>query len=340
MDATTVWRVSVMNTPHPFPRLLVLGAHGQVGRELVRSLAPLGEVIALTRRPGDHEQGWFADLSDPVGLVQTIERLQPNWVINAAAYTAVDEAQSASGQLMADRVNHQSVAALAQCCVRLGAGLVHYSTDYVFNGQGQQAWKETDPPHPVNAYGLSKQQGEGAVVQAGGKYVVMRTSWVYGLHGNNFAKTMLRLAMEREQLRVVADQVGAPTSAALLADLTAHVIRQMDDVSYEVPAHAENAAVFAHPWSGIYHVCASGSTSWHGYAQRILQWASAQGWPLKVTADSVQAIASSEYPTAAPRPLNSRLNTELFVNTFGLCLPDWQQGVVDMLNSLHPSALK
>lgn len=323
-----------------FPRLLILGAQGQVGRELVRSLAPLGEVIALTRRAEDHAQGWFADLTDPIALIQTVERLQPDWVINAAAYTAVDEAQSTAGQITADRVNHESVAALAQCCVRMRAGLVHYSTDYVFNGQGQQPWKESDSTGPVNAYGLSKLQGEAAVSQAGGKFIVMRTSWVYGQHGNNFAKTMLRLAMERDQLRVVADQMGAPTGAALLADLTAHVIRQMDDVSYVVPRQTEQAAVFAHPLSGIYHVCASGVTSWHAYAQWVLQWAQSRGWPLKMSAESIQAISTSEYPTAAPRPLNSRLDTGLFVNTFGLCLPHWQHGVLDMLNRLTPSALK
>ncbi|QJI44948.1 dTDP-4-dehydrorhamnose reductase [Pseudomonas sp. ADAK2] len=289
-------------------KILLLGKNGQVGWELQRSLAPLGELIALDRSTG-------GDLSDLDALRTTIRQLKPDVIVNAAAYTAVDKAESETE--LADRVNGQASQVMAEEAVLLGAWLIHYSTDYVFSGQGSKAWQETDPVAPVNHYGASKLAGEQAIIASGCKYLIFRTSWVYGARGNNFAKTMLRLAKDRETLSVIADQIGAPTGADLIADVTALAIQQ----------------VMQRPeLTGLYHLAASGEVSWHGYASHVIEFAQANGEQLAVT--TVNPIETSAYPTPARRPLNSRLNTQKLRDNFSLHLPDWQSGVTRMLREV------
>lgn len=289
-------------------KILLLGKNGQVGWELQRSLAPLGELIALDRSTG-------GDLSDLDALRTTIHQLKPDVIVNAAAYTAVDKAESETE--LADRVNGQASQVMAEEAVSLGAWLIHYSTDYVFSGQGSKAWQETDPVAPVNHYGASKLAGEQAIIASGCKYLIFRTSWVYGARGNNFAKTMLRLAKDRETLSVVADQIGTPTGAELIADVTALAIQQ----------------VMQHPkLAGLYHLAAGGEVSWHGYASHVIEFAQANGEQLAVTA--VNSIETTAYPTPARRPLNSRLNTQKLRDNFSLHLPDWQSGVTRMLREV------
>ncbi|MFJ2713339.1 MULTISPECIES: dTDP-4-dehydrorhamnose reductase [unclassified Pseudomonas] len=289
-------------------RILLLGKNGQVGWELQRSLAPLGELIALDRNTG-------ADLSDLDALRATIRQIKPDVIVNAAAYTAVDKAESETE--LADRVNGLASQVMAEEAVSCGAWLIHYSTDYVFSGQGSRAWQEADPVAPVNHYGASKLEGEQAIVASGCKYLIFRTSWVYGARGNNFAKTMLRLAKDREALSVIADQIGAPTGADLIADVTALAIQQ-------VMQRPELA--------GLYHLAASGEVSWHGYASHVIDFAQANGEELAVKA--VNPIETSAYPTPARRPLNSRLNTQKLRDNFSLHLPDWQSGVTRMLREV------
>jgi dTDP-4-dehydrorhamnose reductase len=241
-------------------------------------------------------------------------------IVNAAAYTAVDKAEDEED--LALRINGEAPGVLAQEALALDALLVHYSTDYVFDGSGDRPWVESDATAPLNAYGRTKLAGERAIAAAGGRWLVFRTSWVYADRGGNFPKTMLRLATERETLNVIADQVGAPTSAELLADLSAHAIA----TALRQPASA-----------GLYHCAASGETSWHGYASFVLEQARALGWALKVPSQAaVHAIPTSSYPTPATRPLNSRLNTQRLRDTFGLHLPDWQHGVLRMLQEISP----
>jgi dTDP-4-dehydrorhamnose reductase len=289
-------------------KILLLGKNGQVGWELQRSLAPLGELIALDRSTG-------GDLSDLDALRTTIRQLKPDVIVNAAAYTAVDKAESETE--LADRVNGQASQVMAEEAVLLGAWLIHYSTDYVFSGQGSKAWQETDPVAPVNHYGASKLAGEQAIIASGCKYLIFRTSWVFGARGNNFAKTMLRLAKDRETLSVIADQIGAPTGADLIADVTALAIQQ----------------VMPRPeLTGLYHLAASGEVSWHGYASHVIEFAQANGEQLAVTA--VNPIETTAYPTPARRPLNSRLNTQKLRDNFSLHLPDWQSGVTRMLREV------
>jgi dTDP-4-dehydrorhamnose reductase len=296
--------------------ILLLGGHGQLGHALQHGLAPLGHVRVMTRAD--------ADLSDPdalrVALRRMAETFKPTVVVNAAAYTAVDQAQTNAET--AHAVNAQSPAVLAELAQDWGATLVHYSTDYVFDGTGSQPWQETDAPHPLSVYGASKLAGEQAVRAVCARHLLLRTSWVVGEHGGNFLKTMLRLAGERESLRVVADQIGAPTSAALLTDVTVQLIRAMQGADDQDPR-----------W-GTYHVAAAGETSWHGYAQHVIAGAMHRGAVLKTTPDQVHPIATTEYPLPAPRPMNSRLNTQKIQHTFGVTLPAWQQGVDAILDHL------
>jgi dTDP-4-dehydrorhamnose reductase len=293
-------------------RILLLGKNGQVGWELQRSLAPLGELIALDRHLVD---GFSGDLANLESLRATIRQVKPDVIVNAAAYTAVDKAESETE--LADLVNGLASGVMAQEAAALGAWLVHYSTDYVFSGQGVTPWQETDAVAPVNHYGASKLAGEQAIIVAGCKHLIFRTSWVYGARGNNFAKTMLRLAKERETLSVIADQIGAPTGADLIADVTALALQQV----LERPELA-----------GLYHLAAAGEVSWHGYASHVLDFAKAQGEELAVT--MVNPIETTAYPTPARRPLNSRLNTQKLRKNFSLHLPDWQSGVTRMLREV------
>ena len=290
-------------------KILLLGKNGQVGWELQRSLAPLGEVVALDRNPVD---GLSGDLSNLESLRATIRQVKPDVIVNAAAYTAVDKAESETE--LADRVNGAATGVMAEEAVASGAWLVHYSTDYVFSGQGVTPWQEADAVAPVNHYGSSKLAGEQAIIASGCKHLIFRTSWVYGARGNNFAKTMLRLAKDRETLSVIADQIGAPTGADLIADVTALAIQQ----------------VLGRPeLAGLYHLAAAGEVSWHGYASHVIDLAKAQGEELAVT--TVSPIETTAYPTPARRPLNSRLDTQKLRDNFSLHLPDWQSGVTRML---------
>ncbi|MFJ4495877.1 dTDP-4-dehydrorhamnose reductase [Pseudomonas atacamensis] len=290
-------------------KILLLGKNGQVGWELQRSLAPLGELVALDRQTLG---GLSGDLASLESLRSTIRQIAPDVIVNAAAYTAVDKAESETE--LASRINGLATGVMAEEAAASGAWLVHYSTDYVFNGQGVTPWLETDPVAPVNHYGASKLAGEQAIIASGCKHLVFRTSWVYGARGNNFAKTMLRLAKDRETLSVIADQIGAPTGADLIADVTAVALRQVMDQQH---------------LSGLYHLAAAGEVSWHGYATHVIEFAQANGERLTVKA--VDPIETTAYPTPARRPLNSRLNTQKLRDNFSLHLPDWQSGVTRML---------
>jgi dTDP-4-dehydrorhamnose reductase len=293
-------------------KILLLGKNGQVGWELQRALAPLGELVALDRHAID---GLSGDLADLDALRTTIRQVKPDVIVNAAAYTAVDKAESEAE--LALRVNGDASRLMAEESALLGAWLIHYSTDYVFSGEGSTPWQETDAVAPVNQYGASKLAGEQAIIASGCKHLIFRTSWVYGARGNNFAKTMLRLAKDRDTLSVIADQVGAPTGADLIADVTALAIRQ----------------VLQQPQlSGLYHLAASGEVSWHGYASHVIAFAQANGEQLAVTA--INPIDTTAYPTPARRPLNSRLNTQKLRDNFSLHLPDWQSGVTRMLREV------
>lgn len=291
-------------------RILLLGKNGQVGWELQRSLAPLGELLALDR----HSTDWCGDLSQPDQLAQTIDRFAPQVIVNAAAHTAVDRAQSEPD--LCHTINTRAPQAMAESARRHNALLVHYSTDYVFNGSGTTAWSEDDETGPLNVYGQTKLQGEQAIAASGCSHLIFRTSWVYAARGGNFAKTMLRLAKEKDALSVINDQHGVPTGAELIADVTAHAIR---------------AVLADQQLGGLYHLSAAGETTWHGYASHVIATAAAAGVPLKVGADSIQAVPTSAFPTPAQRPLNSRLNTHKLQSHFGLRLPDWQLGVNRML---------
>ena len=293
-------------------KILLLGKNGQVGWELQRSLAPLGELIALDRQTVD---GSCGDLSDIDALRSTIRKVKPDVIVNAAAYTAVDKAEAEFD--LADLVNGQASRVMAEEAASLDAWLIHYSTDYVFSGQGATPWREADLVAPVNRYGASKLAGEQAIIASGCKHLIFRTSWVYAARGNNFAKTMLRLAREHEALNVIADQIGAPTGAELIADVTALALQK-------VRLNSE--------LTGIYHLAASGEVSWHGYADYVINFARSQGELLAVKV--VNPIDTTDYPTPARRPLNSRLNTQKLRDNFSLYLPDWQSGITRMLREV------
>ena len=290
-------------------KILLFGSNGQVGWQLRRSLSVLGEVVALDRgsRP------LCGDLRDAAGVAASVASVAPDVVVNAAAYTAVDRAEDE--QDLAFAVNAAAAEALASAAAKQGAWLVHYSTDYVYDGGGERPWRETDATGPLGVYGRSKLAGDEAVARATPKHLVLRTSWVFDSWGQNFAKSILKAASARDELTVVADQWGAPTRAALIADVTAHALR--------VLAGSPQAERMA----GVYHLASSGFTNWHGYAQLLLEEAAARDWPLRATAERVKPIASTDYPTRAQRPKNSRLDTTRLRETFGLTLPPWQDGV-------------
>jgi dTDP-4-dehydrorhamnose reductase len=293
-------------------KILLLGKNGQVGWELQRSLAPLGEVLALDRHSTSH----CGDLSQPERLAQTVLDFQPTFIVNAAAHTAVDKAESEPE--LAKVLNTEAPAALANAAAQVGAWLVHYSTDYVFDGSGTHARQEGEGTGPLSVYGQTKREGEKAIVASGCKYLIFRTSWVYAARGGNFAKTMLRLAQERDKLTVINDQYGAPTGADLIADVSAHAMRRV--------LNTQNIS-----FSGVYHLVASGQTTWHGYASHVIAQAKAIKPELVLKASSIEAVPTSVFPTPAARPLNSRLCTTKLQQAFGLVLPPWQQGVDRML---------
>ena len=291
-------------------KILLFGKNGQVGWELQRSLSPLGEVIALDR----HSAGLCGDLTDLGGIKQTVRQVAPDVVVNAAAYTAVDKAESDAET--AQIVNAAAPGVLAEAANAIGAWLVHYSTDYVFDGSGSKPGVETDPTGPLNVYGKTKLEGERLIASRCAKHLIFRTNWVYAARGSNFAKTMLGLAQERETLNVINDQFGAPTGADLIADVTAHAIAH-------VMRKPEDA--------GLYHLAASGETTWFDYAKYVIaQSIRAQAAP-EIVVKNIHPVATSAFPTAAQRPQNSRLNTAKLQQTFGLHLPDWQLGVTRML---------
>lgn len=290
-------------------KVLLFGASGQVGRALQRGALGGHELIALDRHGRD---GLCADLTDPAGVAAIIAAVQPDVVINAAAYTAVDRAESEPD--LARTVNADAPAAIAQAAARVGAWIVHYSTDYVFDGSGERPWREDDEPAPQSVYGATKLLGEQGIRASGCRHVILRTSWVFGQEGGNFAATMLRLFGEREELRVVADQIGAPTSAEWLAALTAHILTRLD-----------GTGVNGNAVHGTYHAALAGETSWHGYAMYLLEGARARGISVKTRA--IHAISTADYPTPARRPLNSRLDCAKLDSTFGFARPDWRDAV-------------
>ncbi|MBS0499467.1 MAG: dTDP-4-dehydrorhamnose reductase [Burkholderiaceae bacterium] len=294
--------------------ILLLGKNGQLGWELQRSLAPLGRVIALDRHGGD---GLCGDLADLDGLAATVRALRPRVIVNAAAYTAVDRAESEPE--LARRINADAPAVLAREAAACGALLLHYGTDYVFDGSGQTPWREMDATGPLSVYGRTKLAGEQAIVAAGGAHLILRTSWVYAARGGNFAKTMLRLGAERERLTVIDDQWGAPTGAELIADVSAHAIAQV----LCQPAKA-----------GVYHLAAAGETTWFSYAKYVLAQAQQAQSAIKLIVNEVAPIATADYPTPARRPHNSRLDTRKLQAAFGLTLPPWQDGVQRMLQEI------
>lgn len=291
-------------------KILLFGKNGQVGWELQRSLAPLGEVVALDR----YSRDLCGDLSNLQGLAATVQAVRPNLIVNAAAHTAVDKAESEPE--LARTINALAPGVLAQEAHKLGAWMVHYSTDYVFDGSGSQPWIETDTPAPLSVYGQTKLEGEELVAAHCSRHLIFRTSWVYAARGSNFAKTMLRLAQERERLTVIDDQWGAPTGAELIADVSAHAIRQVRQRLQE---------------AGLYHLAASGETTWNGYAKHVIAQAERAQPAIKIVATEVACVLTSAFRTPAKRPYNSRLSTAKLQATFGLQLPAWQQGVDRML---------
>jgi dTDP-4-dehydrorhamnose reductase len=294
-------------------KILLLGKDGQVGWELQRALAPLGELVAWGRAD--------ADLRDPESLGARVDAVQPDLIVNAAAWTAVDRAE---GEEAAARlVNAVAPGVLAEAAQARGAWLVQYSTDYVFDGSKQGAWLETDTPRPLSAYGRTKLEGEERIRASGARHLILRTCWVFGTHGANFAKTMLRLAKERDSLDVVADQHGAPTGAALLADATALALYRILQAGGEADAYA-----------GTYHLAAAGSTTWYDYARHVLARARAHGAVLKAGPEDVRPIAAAAFAAAAARPANSRLDCSRFCSRFGLVLPDWRLHVDRMVAEL------
>jgi dTDP-4-dehydrorhamnose reductase len=297
-------------------KILLFGANGQVGWRLRHSLAGLGEVIALDRsgRP------WCGDLRDTAGVAASVAGVAPDVVVNAAAYVEVDRAEDEPD--LAYAVNATACEVLARAAARQGAWLVHYSTDYVYDGSGESPWRETDVPAPLNVYGRSKLAGDEAILRETPRHLVLRTSWVFDSRGRNFAKGILEAATTRDELMVVADQWGAPTSAGLIADVTARALRAIADAR-----EPERLA-------GLYHLAARGFTDRHGYARLLLQEAATCGWPLRTTADAVKAVASADHPTRAARPRNSRLDTTRLRDTFGLDLPPWQDGVRAVVEAL------
>lgn len=293
----------------------MLGCRGQVGSELRRALAPLGDVTALGREPSD---GASADLENLDELRRTLHDLEPHVIANAAAYTDVDAAEAEPER--AERVNAEAPGVLAAEAASLGAWLVHYSTDYVFDGSGTTPWREDDTPAPLNVYGATKWRGERAVRDAGCRHLILRTQWVYAAHGRNFLRKILRLAAERDRLQVVDDQTGAPTSAELVANATAEALKR---------------AMTRPELSGTYHLAARGETTWHGYARFLLDAARRAGMDVRTADAAIEPVDSSAFKTAARRPKNSRLDVARLEQTFGLRLPDWRVGVARTVAEIH-----
>jgi dTDP-4-dehydrorhamnose reductase len=294
-------------------KILLFGKGGQVGWELQRSLSSLGELVALDA----DSQDFCGDFSNLEGIAQTVRAIAPDIIVNAAAHTAVDKAESEPE--LARTINAIAPGILAQEAKRIGAWLIHYSTDYVFDGSGDKFWQETDPTAPLSVYGKTKREGEEAICATGCRHLIFRTSWVYAARGGNFAKTMLKLAQERDTLKVIHDQIGAPTGADLLADVTAHAVRM---------------ALQRPEVSGLYHLVASGQTSWHGYASHVIDFARQAGVRIKVTPEAILPVPTSDFPLPAPRPRNSRMDTRKLQNTFGVHLPLWQSGINRMLTEI------
>jgi dTDP-4-dehydrorhamnose reductase len=289
-------------------KILLFGANGQVGHELRRSLAPLGEIVAATRS-GAFEDGTpceAADFDRPDALPALIQRIAPDIVVNAAAYTAVDRAES--DREAAFRANAEAPQRIAEACAARDALLVHYSTDYVFDGSGTRPYREDDATSPLGVYGESKLAGEIAIQASGARHMIFRTAWVYASHGKNFMRTMLRLAAERDELRVVADQIGTPTPATLIADVTAMALARPFDLS------------------GAWHLTAAGETTWHGFAEAIVATAHARGQLARLP--RVVPIATSDFPTPAKRPAYSRLDTSRLESKFSFHFPHWQTGLI------------
>ncbi|MBL8497685.1 dTDP-4-dehydrorhamnose reductase [Nitrosomonas sp. JL21] len=294
-------------------KIVLFGKNGQVGWELQRSLAPLGELIAISAS----DQAFCGDLTNLAGIAQTIRQISPNIIVNAAAYTAVDKAEQEYE--LAQIVNSEAPGVLAEEARRSNATLVHYSTDYVFSGDGSEPYREIDAAQPLNVYGKTKLQGEKNIIASGCSYFIFRTSWVYSIYGNNFIKTILRLAQQRDRLTIVDDQIGSPTGSELIADITAQALHSL---RYQPEA------------SGLFHLVAQGYTSWFEYAQFILAHARSVNFPLTVQSEAVLPIPSTQFPLPAMRPLNSRLATHKLEDQFQLKLPAWQAGVTRALTEL------
>lgn len=298
-------------------RTLLFGPNGQVGWELRRALAPLGELIALDRLGQD---GLCGDLTDTDAIANAIRTLRPDVIVNAAAYTAVDQAESEPEQVR--QINTTAPGVMAELAREHNALFIHYSTDYVFDGSGEQPWCEDDPRAPLNVYGQTKREGEEAVQAADANHLIFRTAWVYAARGHNFIRTMIRLACERDALHVINDQHGAPTGAEFIADVTAHAVR---------------AAVIRPELRSVYHLTAAGETTWHGYARFVIEQARAAGAPVRVAADAIEAVNTDTFPTAARRPKNSRLDGHKLETTFELTRPDWRSGVTRALQEMDIS---
>lgn len=285
-------------------KILVTGKNGQVGHELMTTLAPLGKVIGIDVKE--------CDLSQSAAIEALLDKVSPDIIVNSAAYTAVDKAESES--TIAHAVNAQAPKIFARYAARRNILLIHFSTDYIFDGKKEGAYLEDDESHPQSVYGKTKWLGEEAVRKMAAKHIIIRTSWVFGSHGVNFLKTMLKLAQERDKLSIVADQFGAPTSAKLLAEVTAQIIKELQEPGF-------------YRKFGTYHVVAKGETSWHGYAKLVIEKANALGVVTKISPDQIKPITTKEYPVPAPRPANSRLDTTKVLSTFSVRLPKWQDEV-------------
>jgi dTDP-4-dehydrorhamnose reductase len=294
-------------------KILLFGKGGQVGWELQRSLQTLGELVAVDFDSTD----LCGDFSRPDEIARTVREVQPQIIVNAAAHTAVDKAENEPA--FARLLNAESPGVLAREAASSGALLMHYSTDYIFDGSGTAPWTEDSPTGPLSVYGRTKLEGEEAIRTSGCRHLIFRTSWVYASRGGNFAKTMLRLAQERDTLNVIDDQHGAPTGADLLADLTAHALR---------------TTLVRPELAGTYHVVPQGVTTWHGYATHVIEFARAAGLPVKVAPGAIAAVSTSAFPTPAKRPANSRMDTTKLQRSFGVTLPDWRVGVERMLTEV------
>jgi len=294
-------------------KILLFGKNGQVGWELQRSLASIGEVNALS----SDSKLFCGDLSNLSGIAETVRTYRPDVVVNASAYTAVDQAEDDIEK--AGLINANAPTVLAQEVQKLGGLLVHYSTDYVYDGSGVTPWNENDLPSPKNAYGITKLGGEAGIIHSKCRHLILRTSWVYGARGHNFVRTMLNLAQKKSELKVVDDQIGAPTGAELIADVSAHGIQK--------------ASAGAN-LSGVYNLAAAGETSWFEYAKFVLSTAAGLGLQLETSLENVVAVTGDAFPTKAVRPCNSRLNTEKLEKEFDLLMPDWKLGVARVLQEI------